>query len=160
MILGLTLLSQVVISSHGGNQVTASAPRSRTVTTSTQHSPLSPPARGPSRRPHRPLRHGQRYHGDRHPGSLRGPQREPSVSDCGEYRRRSWRRTGVPRNSCSPVSCCLGQFLVCMVIGSLITLRTGIPAVVARSQVATPTRRPTDSRVQPQMTDSRVCVCV
>lgn len=148
VILGLTLLSQVVISSHGGDQVRASAPESHTVATSTQLWPLLPPARRPRCRPHRPVRHGQRYHGDRHPGSLWGLQREPSVSDCGEYRRRSWRKTGVPQNSCSPVSCCLGQFLVFMVIGSLITLRTGIPAVVARSEVATPTRHSTDSHVR------------
>lgn len=147
VILGLTLLSQVVISSHGGDQVRASAPDSRTRASSTKPSPPLPPAGRPRRRPHRPVRHGQPHHGDRHPGGLRGPQREPSVSDRGEYRRRPF-HGGLPLNSCSPVSRCLGQFLVCMVIGSLITLRTGIPAVLARSQVATPTRRSTDSCVR------------
>lgn len=53
---------------------------------------------------HRPLHHGQRCHGDLHPGSLRGSQREPRVSDCGEYGRQSWMKEARAQNRCWPLT--------------------------------------------------------
>lgn len=41
-----------------------------------------------------------------------------------------------PKTSCVIVgSSCLSQFLVCMVIGTLLMLRTGVSAAVARPKV-------------------------
>lgn len=92
----------------------------------------------PHRRLHPPLRHGQRCHGDLHPGSLRSSEREPSLSDCGEYGGSLDEERLCTEQVLTFVSLFLGQFLVCMVMGSLITLRVGINAIIARPQVTTP----------------------
>eukprot|EP00066_Takifugu_rubripes_P009854 XP_003977201.1 PREDICTED: tetraspanin-8-like [Takifugu rubripes] len=85
VILGLTLLSQVVISSHGGDQVAG-----RTAGLIILYIM----------------------------GSV-----TMVIAILGAYGAHKENRV------------CLIVFLVCMVIGSLITLRTGIPAVIARSQI-------------------------
>lgn len=47
-----------------------------------------------------------------------------------------------PQKAADLAACFLPQFLVCMVIGSLITLRIGIPSAMIRPEVTTPTLQP------------------
>lgn len=84
LILGLTLLSHILISTHGGGQVRAAAASRSPGSAATTHCSYAPTAGRSHRRPCRPLHHGRHHYGDRHRGRLWGPPGEQSVSDCGE----------------------------------------------------------------------------